>query len=174
MPDQFLCIGEIVRPRGIVGEVKVRPFTDDPYRFEELETVFLSAGGEKSCKVISARVGNDGIAMKLEGVDTRDDAEKMRGTLLYVDRAHAVELPEDANFIVDLIGCRGIDEKGRDFGKLVDVLQPGGNDVYVFQGPMGEVLLPALKKVVRSVDIEEKIMHLIAQGVDETGVFQDE
>ena len=173
MPDPYLAIGEILRPRGIAGEMKVKPLTDDPHRFLDLKTVFLSPDGQRPAKVLSARVDPDSVALRLEGVDNRDDAEKLRGLLLYVSRADAVPLPEDANFIVDLIGCRGIDENGRDLGTLVDVMQPGGNDVYVFQGPLGEVLVPALKRVVLSVDIEEKIMRLSARGVDETCVFED-
>ena len=173
MPDPYLAIGEILRPRGIAGEMKVKPLTDDPHRFLDLKTVFLSPDGQHPAKVLSARVDPDSVALRLEGVDNRDDAEKLRGLLLYVSRADAVPLPEDANFIVDLIGCRGIDENGRDLGVLVDVMQPGGNDVYVFQGPLGEVLVPALKRVVLSVDIEEKIMRLSARGVDETCVFED-
>ena len=173
MPDAYLCIGEILRPRGVAGEVKVKPITDNPERFLDLEEIYLKPDGQSPARVVSARVDPDSVAMKIEGVTTRDEAEKLRGALIYVSRANAVKLPEDTNFIVDLIGCRGRDDRGRDFGTLVDVLQPGGNDVYVFHGPLGEVLVPALKRAVLSVDIEEKVMRLSAQGVDETAVFEE-
>ena len=58
-----------------------------------------------------------------------------------------MELDADTNFLCDLIGLHGVDDEGGDLGTLRDVLQPGGNDVYVFEGPRGEVLVPALKSV---------------------------
>ncbi len=173
MPDPYLAIGEILRPRGVAGEMKVKPLTDDPNRFLNVKNVYLSLDGSLPARVAFARVDPDSVAVRLEGVTDRDQAEKLRGKLIYVSRADAVALPEDANFIVDLIGCRGMDDRGRDFGTLVDVMQPGGNDVYVFQGPLGEVLVPALKRVVLSVDIDEKVVRLDSQAVDETCVFED-
>ena len=84
----------------------------------------------------------------MDGVGDANAVEALRGEKLYVDREHAVELPEDADFIVDLIGCRVTDDEGNDYGKITDVMQPGGNDVYVISGKRGEVLVPALKSVV--------------------------
>ena len=76
-------------------------------------------------------------------------------------------------FICDLIGCHGADDEGRDLGELVDVMQPGGNDVYVFRGPLGEVLVPALKDVVLRVDVREKQMLFKAKRLNEVAVFED-
>ena len=109
--------------------------------------------------------------LTLEGVEDRDAAEKLRGELLYIDRAHAVELDEDTNFLCDLIGLHGVDDEGGDLGTLRDVLQPGGNDVYVFNGPRGEVLVPALKSVVKKVDLEAGEMVLVAARLREVAVF---
>ena len=109
----------------------------------------------------------------MEGIDDRNAAERLRGELVYVDRAHAVELDEDSEFICDLIGLTGVTDDGRDLGVLRDVLQPGGNDVYVFRGPMGEVLVPALRSVVERVDLDEGKMHLIGKRLDEVAVFDE-
>ena len=109
-----------------------------------------------------------------DGVNDRTQAEKLRGEFLYIDREHSVELPEDANFICDLIGCEGSDTNGRKLGKLVDVMQPGGNDVYVFNGPLGEVLVPALKSVVHEVCVEEKRIVFDAVRLDEVAVFNED
>ena len=99
------------------------------------------------------RLTPDAVYMNVAGVTDRDAAQKLRGTKLYIDRAHAVALDADSNFITDLYGLRGVADDGRDLGKLTDVMQPGGNDVYVFNGPLGEVLVPALKSVVAKVDL---------------------
>ena len=98
----------------------------------------------------------------------------MRGTLLYIDRAHAVELDEDSAFICDLIGLKGVLTDGNEIGELIDVMQPGGNDVYVFKGKRGEVLVPALKSVVVKVDLEVGVMLLDSARMAEVAVYDDE
>ena len=175
MLNPYLMIGEITKPQGIRGEVKVRPCTCDVSRFEGLETVYVERGGEYAPLGIAVnRLGDDAVFMNVEGVTDRDGAEKLRGTRLYIDRAHAVELDGDANFLADLYGLRGTVSDGRDLGKLTDVMQPGGNDVYVFNGPLGEVLVPALKSVVTKVDLEAGVMLLDGARLDEVAVFDED
>lgn len=175
MLSEYLMIGEITKPQGVRGEVKVRPCTCDPARFEELTTVYIEKdGGYAPLNVAVNRLGGDAVFMNVEGVADRDAAERLRGTRLYIDRAHAVELDEDTNFLADLIGLRGVVSDGRDLGKLTDVLQPGGNDVYVFNGPLGEVLVPALKSVVAKVDLQAGEMLLDGARLDEVAVFDED
>ena len=175
MLSEYLMIGEITKPQGVRGEVKVRPCTCDAERFEGLETVYVEKeGGYAPLNMRVNRLGADAVFMNVEGVSDRDAAEKLRGTLLYIDRAHAVQLDEDTNFITDLYGLRGVVDDGRDLGKLTDVMQPGGNDVYVFQGPLGEVLVPALKSVVLKVDLAAGEMRLNGRRLDEVAVFDED
>ena len=175
MLSEYLMIGEITKPQGVRGEVKVRPCTCDAERFEGLETVYIERDGSYAPLNIHVnRLGADAVFMNVEGVSDRDAAEKLRGTLLYIDRAHAVELDEDTNFITDLYGLRGVVDDGRDLGKLTDVMQPGGNDVYVFKGALGEVLVPALKSVVLKVDLQAGEMLLDGKRLDEVAVFDED
>lgn len=175
MLSEYLMIGEITKPQGVRGEVKVRPCTCDPARFEGLTTVYVEKdGGYAPLNVAVNRLGGDAVFMNVEGVADRDAAERLRGTRLYIDRAHAVQLDEDTNFLADLIGLRGAVSDGRDLGKLTDVLQPGGNDVYVFNGPLGEVLVPALKSVVAKVDLQAGEMLLDGARLDEVAVFDED
>ncbi len=175
MLSQYLMIGEITKPQGVRGEVKVRPCTCDPDRFEGLETVYIEKNGiYEPLEVRVNRLGADAVFMNVAGVTDRDAAQKLRGTRLYIDRAHAVELDADSNFITDLYGLRGVADDGRDLGKLTDVMQPGGNDVYVFNGPLGEVLVPALKSVVARVDLEKGEMLLSGMRLDEVAVFDED
>ena len=174
MLSEYLMIGEITKPQGVRGEVKVRPCTCDPDRFEGLETVYVKKGDTWAPISITVnRLAPDAVFMNIEGVSDRDQAEKLRGTLLYIDRAHAVELDEDSTFLTDLYGLRGQVDDGRDLGEIVDVMQPGGNDVYVFKGPLGEVLVPALKSVVLAVDLEAGVMRLDGKRLDEVAVFEE-
>ena len=175
MLSQYLMIGEITKPQGVRGEVKVRPCTCDPDRFEGLETVYIEKNGiYEPLEVRVNRLGADAVFMNVAGVTDRDAAQKLRGTRLYIDRAHAVDLDADSNFITDLYGLRGLTDDGRDLGKLTDVMQPGGNDVYVFNGPLGEVLVPALKSVVARVDLEKSEMLLSGKRLDEVAVFDED
>ena len=175
MLSQYLMIGEITKPQGVRGEVKVRPCTCDVSRFEGLKAVYVEKDGAYAPLNITVnRIGDDAVFMSVEGVSDRDAAEKLRGTALYIDRAHAVELDEDSNFLTDLIGLRGVVSDGRDLGKLTEVMQPGGNDVYVFKGPLGEVLVPALKSVVLAVDLRAGEMRLDGKRLDEVAVFDED
>ena len=119
-------------------------------------------------------VADDAVFMYINDITDRNEAERLRGEFLYIDRAHAVELDEDSTFLCDLYGLRGIDDSGRDFGTLKDVMQPGGNDVYIFNGPMGEVLVPALKSVVIKVDLEKGEMLMNAERLNEVAVFDED
>lgn len=171
MLSEYLLIGEVLRPQGIKGLVKVRPYTDDPERFAELENVFLKNGEKyRALTVQETNVREDGVYLRLDGAQSRDEAEKQRGWMLYVDRAHARELEENETFICDLIGCRVTDRQGRELGKITDVLQPGGNDVYVIRTPKGEMLLPALKFVIPEIHTEQGIVIVDESRLPEVAV----
>ena len=175
MRNAHLVIGEITKPQGVRGELKLRPITCDLGRFEDLKTAYLKRGDDfEEIHVRVTRIGADAVFFHMEGIDDRNAAERLRGELVYVDRAHAVELDEDSEFICDLIGLTGVTDDGRDLGVLRDVLQPGGNDVYVFRGPMGEVLVPALRSVVARVDLEAGEMLLDGARLDEVAVFDED
>ncbi|MGI6201630.1 MAG: ribosome maturation factor RimM [Christensenellales bacterium] len=169
----YLCIGVIVKAQGIKGEVKVQPLTDDPQRFAALETVYRDDRGARSLQVRSARAAGGWAYLKIAGVDDRDAAEALRGTRLYVDRAHAVHLAADTYFIADLIGCDVVDLEGAPLGEIADVLQPGGNDVYVVKGSAGERLIPAIRQVVRAVDVAAGVVTVDAAMLKEEEVPGD-
>lgn len=171
MLAEYLLIGEVLRPQGIKGQVKVRPDTDDPYRFEELDWVYVKKGDAyEKAEIADVSVRDDGVYLRLAGVNDRDAAEKQRGMMLYVDRAHARELEENETFICDLIGCKAVDLRGNEIGVVKDVLQPGGNDVYVIRTPKGEMLLPALKHVVPEIDVEKGLMIIDEKRLPEVAV----
>lgn len=173
--NEYLVIGEVLKPQGVRGEIKVRPITCDIGRFEGLKEVWLEAGGEYGARSVRVtRMDEDAVYLKFDGVDDRDQAEKLRGQFLYVDRAHAVELEEDENFIVDLIGLQGIDDEGGEYGTLIDVMQPGGNDVYVFRDEKRrETLVPALKTAILKVDLQARTVLMSAKRLREVAVFDE-
>ena len=174
MKQAYLLLGEIVRPQGIRGEVKVKHFTDDPYRFEDLETVYIKRGNEyQPIGVTGARVQKDDVYLTLEGILDRNEAEKLRGTQLWVDRANAVELDEDSVFIADILGAKAYDTQGKEIGVLKDVLTPGGVDVFVFKTAQGTMMMPALKTVILTMDADEGRIVLDENRLEEVALYED-
>ena len=89
-----------------------------------------------------------------------------------MDRANAIKLPEGRYFISDLIGCEVTDTDGKAYGKLTDVLETGANDVYVIKGEKTR-MVPALKKLLNTVDVNAKSIVFNADVLQEVGLFED-
>ena len=159
----YLAVGKVVNTHGIKGELKVYPMTSDLSRFDYLLFVHAEWEGElKEFRVLSARPHKNMILIKLKGIDTMNDAEKFKGKELWVERKHARKHEEDEYFICDLIGLK-VYENGEYIGSVTEVIQTGSNDVYIIKDPdkSTEILLPALKSVVKNVDIENNRMDVV-------------
>lgn len=169
---EYLKIGLIGKPHGVRGEFRVQPLCDHPEtRFSRLPQVYLDEDGKhRPVAVASVRAHGGGILMQLRGVADRDAAQSLCGKYLYVDRAHAAKLPDNANFVCDLIGCAVLDEQGNALGTLTDVLTTGGVDVYVLTDDEGQLLFPALSRVVLSVDVAAARMVVNAQSLREVSL----
>jgi 16S rRNA processing protein RimM len=151
--DKLIETGKIVSVFGIKGEVKVQPWCDDPQLLCELDTLYYKSG--TPVEIGRARVAKNIVVMKIKGVDTANDANKLRNRVLYLDRDDIV-LEEGAFFIQDLIGLKVIDaDNGREYGIITDVSQTGANDVYHIKAPDGKMYyIPAIKDVVKQTDIK--------------------
>ena len=170
----YLMIGEVLKPQGIKGEVKIKPYAANYDDFRRWKTLYIKQGESYApIKVKCNRVHEGFVYAMLGDCATMEDAEKFRAVQLYVDRAHANPLEEDEVYISDLIGCEGIDEAGKSIGELVDVLQHGVVDVYVFKKGAKSVMAPALKAVFPTVDVKEKRISVIREKLDEVAVWED-
>ncbi|MCM1007507.1 MAG: ribosome maturation factor RimM [Ruminococcus flavefaciens] len=159
MKKQYLEAGKIVTTHGIKGEVKIMPYTDYPELLCEFDRLFLGKNHEEII-VERSRVSKNMIIAKLEEYDTPESSEKLRNKILYMHRDD-LELDEDTYFIQDLIGLEVSDaDSGFVYGKIIDVMQTGANDVYVIQGKDREYLVPAIPEVVISTDIDENTMTI--------------
>ena len=166
--EDFLQVGVITTTHGIRGEVKVFPTTDDPERFLDLETVYLDTGREKKLLTISSvKFFKQFVILKFKEFDNINDVEPFRKKSLLVTREQAVPLEEDEYFIADLIGLRVITDEDKVLGELTDVLETGANDVYQVTDENGkEILLPAIKDCILSVDLEKGEMKVhILEGL---------
>ena len=154
---EYLSIGQIINTHGLRGAVKVYPLTDDISRFEKLKEVYVEENdGIVKYKMESVKFLSSTVSVKLKGVDSEEAANKLRGSYIKVDRKSAVKLPKDTYFICDLIDLEVYDEKGLLLGTVKDVLQTGSNDVYVIQSSGKDILIPALKDIVKKIDLENK------------------
>ena len=158
----MLQVGVITQTHGVRGEVKVFPTTDDVNRFKKLKQVILDTGKETMpLEIQSVKFFKQFVILKFKGIDNINDIEKYKRCSLYVTREHAVPLEEDEYFIADMIGMEVCTEDGNIFGTLKDVIETGANDVYVIENAEhGEVLVPAIKECIRSVDIEKEQMMI--------------
>ena len=163
--EDMLQVGVITQTHGVRGEVKVFPTTDDVNRFKKLKQVILDTGKETMpLEIQSVKFFKQFVILKFKGIDNINDIEKYKRCSLYVTREHAVPPEEDEYFIADMIGMEVCTEDGNIFGTLKDVIETGANDVYVIENAEhGEVLVPAIKECIRSVDIEkgQMMIHLM-------------
>lgn len=158
---EYLSVGVVLKPQGLKGEIKVKPLTDDEKRYNNLQTVYLKNGEYRELRIISRRYEKGFVFLKLRGYETIESVMPLRNQYLWIPRHMARKLPENTFFIADLIGCRVETLSGDVLGKITNVLETGSNDVYVIQGgPLGEVLIPALKKVVTRVDIVNRLIRV--------------
>ncbi len=172
MLSAFLMVGVVVKPQGVIGQVKVRPLTDDPERFYDLEHLYIKQeDAHVRVPIGEVRVHQGFVYLVLNNAATREQAEEQRGTALYVSRDQAVPLDEDSHFIVDLVGCRVVNTQGEAIGVLREVLQPGAADVYVIKTQEGSLMVPALKRVVIRVDVAGRLITLDEKVLGEVAVF---
>lgn len=163
--EQYLQVGVITSTHGVRGDVKVFPTTDDPARFKKLKKVIVEGKRENTeMEVQQVRFFKNMVILKLKGIDTMDDAEKLRNRALLVSRENAVRLGPGEFFICDLIGLEVSEENGNYLGKLTEVIQTGANDVYVVQMENDkEVLIPNIKDCIINISLEDNFMtvHLL-------------
>lgn len=166
-------IAQVLKPHGVRGEIKVYPLTDDMSRFKKLGEAYLERNGQyEPIRVDGSKYVSDAVVLHISGIDTPEEAEKLRGLYVAVDREHAVKLPKGTYFISDIIGCRVESTDGTKLGVVKDVYSTNANDVYVIEGGR-RLAVPALRKLLSKVDIEEKLIVFDAQVLSEVGLFED-
>ena len=162
---QYLEIGQIVNVRGLKGEVKVNSYSEDPKRFEKIKTIILKLKGkEQEYEIERVSYTKNQVILKLKNIDTIEEAEKLRNSMIFIDRKDLDELPEDVYYIADLIGLDVYTDTDEYLGKVDDIFNTKSNDVYVVKDDLGKTkLLPGIDEVIREINLEDGkiIVHLI-------------
>ena len=163
----FVTIGKIERHFGVRGEFKVRSLSDVPGRLDHLKQVQVLAptGQTVERTVTHVRRAGSTYIMGLAGVTTPEEAGMLRGGLIQVPRAPASALSADVYFECDLIGMTVENEQGGEVGVLETILEIPENRVFVVRKGTEEVLIPAAKNFVTSVDLARRRMTV--RGIDD-------
>lgn len=163
-----LTIGEVLKPQGIRGEIKIKTFTDTPEVVKEFGVVYID---DKEYKILSFRVGTDGSAyVGLRGVPDRNTAELLRGKKIEGNRSDAPELEEGQYYIVDIIGLSCETQDGEFLGTVKSIVNLS-SDVYTIEKAGKSILFPAVKGVIVKVDLENKKVILNKAIFDEIAVI---
>ena len=156
-------IGVITSASGIRGEVKVKSFAEDPSRFSKISEVgLILKSSAKDYTIEHVRTSGGMVVLKLEGVDTRDDAERLRGAEIYMDSDDLEELPEGEHYIRDLIGLTVVDaESGETLGKVKDILTDRPQDLYVVETESGgSFMVPGVPEFIKDISEEEGVIKV--------------
>ena len=163
--QEYFEVGQIVNTFGVKGFLKVKPFTDDVERFEELKKVYIFNKQKlEEVEIEEVKYQKDMVLLKVKGIDDLTKAESVKGCYLKIDRKHAKKLPKDTYFIADLLGLDVYSDENKHLGKLDDIFKTGANDVYVVKDELGkQILLPSIPDVIKEIDLENGkiIVHLL-------------
>ena len=154
-----LKVGKIVNTHSLKGEVKVISSTD----FEEGSKLLITRGNQLIREVIveSYRNHKNFLLVKFEGIDSVEEAEKLKNLQIKIDSDEVGELEENEFYFHEIIGCQVFDENDRNLGEIIDILTPGANDVWVIKGEeRKEILIPYIEDVVKQIDITSKKVNI--------------
>lgn len=171
MIKNYLIAGQIVGTHGVRGEMRVNPWADSPEFLKQFKTVYFDSDGKQGVKVLSSRPHGNIVLMKLDGVESVEEASALRNKKLYIKRSDA-RLADGAYFIEELIGCEVFDADDGEicYGKISDVSQTGANDVWHIKKDGREYLIPAIPSVVIDTNVEENRVLIRPMK----GIFEDE
>lgn len=168
MKKQFLEAGKIVRTHGVRGDLVVECWADSPEFVKKLKRLYFDEG-KTDAGLLSSRVHKGRLLIKLQGVDTVEQGDALRGRVLYLDR-NDVTLPEGEFFLQDIIGLKAVDgETGQEYGVLAEVLPGVANVIYRIVNGDKEYLFPAVPHMVKKIDPEAGTIQLLPIP----GIFDD-
>jgi 16S rRNA processing protein RimM len=174
---EWATIGKVVALFGVQGELKVLSLTDIPDRFAQLEAVYPAPAHVRRHIVSERPYKGDLIILKLEGIDDANAAESLRNVDLDIPLDELASLPPDVYYQHDIIGLLVKTMNGQEIGQIVGIMPTGGNDVYEVKGLHGEeILIPAIKEVVKQVDLRRHVMYIdpIKGLLDEKEAISDQ
>jgi 16S rRNA processing protein RimM len=160
---EYLVLGEILRPHGIAGEVRMRVLTAYPERLSELKHIYLADKPDSNqatpYPLENVRMHQGYALLKLKGINDRDEADRLRELWVMIAIEDAVPLEEGEFYLYQLIGMNVETDAGEALGTISEVLETGANDVYIIDSPQyGEVLIPVTTETILKTDVDARII----------------
>lgn len=160
---EYLILGEILRPHGVRGEVRMKIITDYPERLKQMNAVYLGkdpySDDIRKIDLISARLHQQYVLLTFKNYNDRDKADELRGLFVMIDLENAVPLEDGEYYLFELIGLNVQTHDGIPLGTLKEILETGANDVYIIDSPKyGELLVPAHDETLVSIDFDDKVI----------------
>jgi 16S rRNA processing protein RimM len=160
---EYLILGEILRPHGIRGELRMRILTAYPEHLSELENVYLGRDPMKanavSYSVEHIRMHQAYGLLKLKGIDDRDQADRLRTLYVMANLEDAIPLEDDEIYLYELIGMTVKTDDGKTLGTISEVMETGANEVYIIDSPQyGEILIPVTDETLLKIDSDTDIV----------------
>ena len=163
--EDKIIIGKLGKVRGLNGELNIIPLTDFENRFDDLEKVDIDG---KILQVDYVKQIGKNLVIRFNNYTTRESAQKLTSKLMRVDKSEAAPLAEGEFYTFDIIGLEASDLNGNKIGIVTEVLKTGSNDVFVVKDSADrKVLIPALKRVIKKIDIENKVMLIDTEVLEE-------
>lgn len=162
---EYLEAGKIINTHGVRGEIKLDAWSDNPGVYKKVKRFYLSDKGDSELVVKNYR-GADFPIVSFEGIDSLDDALRLKGKILYVHR-NEISLPEGKMFIADLIGLPVFDsETNEEIGTIVDIYNRGASDIYEIEKKSGgRALVPGIPQFILERDIEKGVKIKVIEGL---------
>jgi 16S rRNA processing protein RimM len=155
----WIAVGRIGRAHGVRGEVAVLPLSEVPGRLDPGSQLFVGENGDRPLTVAAARPHQQRVLVRFAEVGDRDAASALTGAYLFVPRGSSPSLPEGSYWPHELEGCEVRTTSGRVLGEIREVVRTPANDVWVTAlAGDGELLIPALRDVIASVDLAERLV----------------
>ncbi|HEC98549.1 MAG TPA: 16S rRNA processing protein RimM [Nitrospirae bacterium] len=152
--SSLVSIGRIVKSRGVKGEFIVLPLTFSPERFDDVSRVHIKLDDEiKEFTLEYSKPYGRTIIMKLLEINSPEEATSLRGGQLMVPEEESPPLPEDVYYYYQIIGLKVFTVDGVYIGGVSDIIETGSNDVYVVRDEEKEYLIPAIRDVIKDIDI---------------------
>ncbi len=161
MLKTYIDTAKVVNTHGLRGDVKLEPWCDDPELFFDIDTLYLDDQGKKALTIQNARMQKGMVLVKFEGIDTVEEAEKLRNKILYIHRDD-IPMEEGEYLIQDLLGSSIVDaDNGKVYGTLKDITFSGASDIYHIKFADGSIqLLPAIDDTIIETDLENSIIRI--------------
>lgn len=166
----YFKIAQVLKPQGIKGEIKLKPFTDDIARFSNLAHIFINKKGQYiKYNVESGRTYKQFAYLKLKEINSIEEAETIRNAFIYIDRENAAKLPEGYDYIEDIIGCVVYDDE-TELGVVKEIFNTGAADIYVVKGAKS-FMFPAAPGVILNRDVTSKKMMVDKKRLKEVAIY---